>query len=655
MYRVRTIWELDEYNSTTRVVHDPRDTKIENHLLNPRVVRKTNSVHTFEFTIREEHFWFHKLEPFKNYVWVEDVDNKEIIFEGRIIETIPSISEEGEYIKECLCEDALGYLNDSYQKFNKINVGHVRDYLDKLLTYHNHRFGKKQILLGNIEPAFPVKVVTQYEKTIDLIMRETVEKHGGYLELRYADTGRIYLDYLKGTRRESKQPMVIGTNLLNMRMTTDYTKVANKFTPVGAEIPPPEKKPNEKPPENQDEFETARPRVQIKYRNPGFDYDTDYIYDEESVKQVGEIEGIKFYDDITDPQKLLEAGLKDFKGMNIPSRKIELSALDLYELGYEDFEKWNIRDEVRVICYDLGIDEYFTLSEIDLPIDEPHTATYRFGNFSETSMVNRFSSVGDKISGLNVKVNGVQYREQIKLDDVVQNHYNLAEELTQTTNDLINEIDAVTDDLGVFKVETDKMLATKVANEEFKSYQIQVAGQLSSKVSSSVFESYRVQTDRAIMDRVTGQEFESFKVQTDDAISQMVKGTDFNSYVSQTNDKIALVVQDNGQVNSASIALAISQDQTALQLIADRIEIKPHSGIIEFPNGTDIDTRDSSGNSRQNYIRLRASRFVYVRVDGNTSSIDLCFPDGSGGSDGAWSFTRSGVYHLGKRVKIEYL
>lgn len=644
MYRVFMTYMPDPEQKPV-VLHDPRDTDSTKHLVAPKVVRKSNSVHTLEFTIRKEHPWFNDIKEFKSDIWVEDFNDKENIFKGRVIQATPTVTEEGEYIKEVICEDALGWLNDSYQKFNKIDVPNVRQYIEKLLAYHNNRFGQKKIYLDICEPTFPVRVVTQYEKTIELLFRETVEKHGGYIEIEYGKDGKVYLNYFEDSKRYNEQPCIIGTNLLNMRMSVDYTKIANKFTPLGAEIPPPEKprpKKGEKVDETpKDEFETARPRVRITYRNPGFDYDTDYIYDQKSANEVGEIEGIKFYDDITDPKKLLEAGLKDMKGMNIPERRVELSALDLYELGYSEFQKWELRDSLRIICYDLGIDEYFILTEIELPIDAPETASYRFGNFAESSMVNRFSTVGDKITGLNVKVNGIQYREQIKLDDVIDKHLELADEMTQTTNDLIKDIDAVTGDLGVYKVETDKMLATKVADEDFKSYQIQVSGQLSSKVSSYEFESYRTQTDKAIMDRVTGTEFESFKVQTDDAISQMVKGTDFNSYVAQTNDKIALVVQDNGTVNSASIALAISQDQSSLQLIADRIEIKPSSGIIEFPNGQDIDCRLEG-------IRLRRDSSHYI----NVANSGIFFYTGS--QTNSWQFDSDGIYHKGRRLKLEY-
>lgn len=651
MYRVFMTYMPDPEQKPV-ILHDPRDTDASRHLVNPRVVRKANSVHTLEFTIRQEHPWFDDIKEFKSDIWVEDWNDLENIFKGRVIQAIPTVTEDGEYIKEVLCEDAMGWLNDSYQKFNKIDVKTVREFIEKLLAYHNDRFGQKQIFLGECEPIFPVKVVTQYEKTIDLLFRETVEKHGGYLEIEYAKNGKVFLHYRQGIKSTHPQPCIIGTNLLSMRMTVDYTKIANKFTPLGAEIPPPEQKPGEKPPENQSEWETARPRVQIRYKNPGFDDYRDYIYDQESVNQVGEIEGIKFYDDITDPKKLLDAGLKDFQGMNIPERKVELTALDLYELGYYEFKKWELRDSIRIICYDLGIDEAFVLSEIDLPIDAPESATFHFGNFSETSMVNRFSSVGDRITGLNVKMNGIQYSGQIKLDDVVDKHVELANEMTEKTNDMIKDIDAVTGDLGVYKVETDKMLATKVADSEFKSYQIQVAGQLSSKVEGHEFESYRMQTDRAIADRVKGSEFESYKVQTDYAISQMVKGTEFQSYVAQTDSKIAMVVQDNGRVNSASIALAISEDESSLQLIADRIEIKPHSGVIEFPNGTDIDTRDSSGHNRPNHIRLRADRYNYIMV--NQDGFQVFQHDGSGGTTSAFRVSKEGTFVYGRKVKWTY-
>ncbi|HDI3055699.1 TPA: phage tail protein [Clostridium botulinum] len=122
-----------------------------------------------------------------------------------------------------------------------------------------------------------------------------------------------------------------------------------------------------------------------------------------------------------------------------------------------------------------------------------------------------------------------------------------------------------------------------------------------------------------------------------------------NSKIEQQADSISLIVDGGGSIKAAQIALAIANNSSAINMLADTINIIPHDGVINFSNGTSIDTRDSSGQNRDNFIRLRADKYHYVCVDANNEAISLFFP-GGGGSHAYWTFKKDGLYKDGVKV-----
>lgn len=247
----------------------------------------------------------------------------------------------------------------------------------------------------------------------------------------------------------------------------------------------------------------------------------------------------------------------------------------------------------------------------------------------------------------NVKTNDGKGLNDIvddKINDFKSNIDEAVEDLTQRAdqqidkaNELADYIDSLSDELGVFKVETENMLATKVSDKDFQSYRIQTANLIADKVSSSDFNSWRTQSAQMIADKVSSSTFESYRVQTDREIMDRVKSSDFNSYIYQTDKKISMVVDDYGNINSAQIALSISNNSSAISMIADRIEIKPTSGIIEFPNGQDIDCRLGD-------LRLRRTSTNYLRISTN-GNLDYRTDWGL-----LFSVTDTGVYFKGTKI-----
>ncbi|NCI19876.1 hypothetical protein EJM72_07400 [Clostridium botulinum] len=254
---------------------------------------------------------------------------------------------------------------------------------------------------------------------------------------------------------------------------------------------------------------------------------------------------------------------------------------------------------------------------------------------------------GEKITDLiDDKMNELK----TETDKAVEDLTNRADQQIERADELADYIDGLTGEIGVFKVETEKALATKVANTEFKSYRMQTAELIADKISSSEFKSYRTQTDRMIADKVSSNAFDSYRTQTDREIMDRVKSSEFNSYIYQTDKRISMVVDDYGNINAAQIAMGLEKDSSFIRMIADRIEIKPTSGVIEFPNGTDVDSRDY-GDGR-NIIRLRSNYNNYISVSSN----GIALFNGSSGANGRpfMQFDEDAVYVHGKKVKWTY-
>lgn len=415
-----------------RLLHSQLGLDAVDQLINPTIEYKLNSVNLFKFTIRKEHSLFDAIIPFHSIIQVLDMETDLPVYVGRLIISEPHLTSEGDSIKECTCEDEFAYLNDSNQRFKDYRGWSARACLNDMLNQHNMIIGQKQIYLGTCEFNDTVKFMTNYEPTMKYVLEEFVDKFGGELRLRYVD-GKRYLDYLRDGGKISNQPIILGRNILDMTMKIDYTGICNKFIPLGAEI-------EGKKEDTKDKEVTVKPRVRIHYLNPGFTEYKDYLYDYDGVAVMGEIFGTKIYDDVTDPKILLAKALEDWKTMNRPARTIDLNALDFRRLGYTQYQSWELGDKVRILCDELGVDEYFKIVAMNFPIDHPENTDYTFGTKYGTMTSIQYDSAKSmeviqrnlneagniRADKLNGSVDMLATQMTASLYDVAQKHEELA-------------------------------------------------------------------------------------------------------------------------------------------------------------------------------------------------------------------------------------
>jgi len=109
------------------------------------------------------------------------------------------------------------------------------------------------------------------------------------------------------------------------------------------------------------------------------------------------------WDDVSDPQVLLEKAREYLADLQFDNLELELSALDLHYLDVET-EAVKLLDEIRVISRPHGLDRLFPVTRLEIPLDAPENTQFKMGDsvqVSLTSVSNQTNAaVLDKIENL---------------------------------------------------------------------------------------------------------------------------------------------------------------------------------------------------------------------------------------------------------------
>lgn len=342
-------------------------------------------------------------------------------------------------------------------------------------------------------------------------------------------------------------------------------------------------------------------------------------------------------------QELFSAQQIDIPKVNYTIDFVELSKTEKYK-DYKVLETVHLGDIVTVKHRKLDIDI------------KRKVVKYTWDSILNKYLEIELGNLKDNLAKETKKINNNIKKNEEDILDTKQDLNDAKEDLKETKEKTRSEFIKTNDRITLNVEEIGKTNAKlEITANQIRTEVNDVEKNLSSSITQTAKEiklevhegdeklmSTIVQTAENIALQVTDAERElNSKIEiTADRIESKVKDNyrDLSSWISQEADKISMVVDSRGRINSAEIALAISEDYSAISMIADRIEIKPHSGIIEFPYGQDIDCRGGD-------IRIRNSSNNYLKISGD-------FDFYNRGSILA-SITPSGIYFKGKRVMLE--
>lgn len=285
------------------------------------------------------------------------------------------------------CEGELAFFNDSSQPPAEYSGLSVRAYMEKLIAIHNSKVpANRQFALGAVtvvDKDYPT-YYTNYEKTIT-IFNSLVEAYGGHLRVRKVN-GVRYLDYLAEYPDTCSQVIQFGSNLIEFTRKWDSTEFATVIVPLGARL-------DDSPIEALDAYLT------VESVNQG----SIYVQSNAAMAAYGWIEKVVSWDDVGDPEVLLEKARAYLTDLQFDNMELELSALDLHYLDV-NHEAVKLLDEIRVISRPHGLDRLFPVTKLEIPLDSPEQTQFQLGDTVKTSLtsVNNQTSAAilQKIEGL---------------------------------------------------------------------------------------------------------------------------------------------------------------------------------------------------------------------------------------------------------------
>lgn len=347
----------DAYISDSRKVASPKLDLIE------------NSAGTFSFKLPPTNIGYDQIERLSTEIIVKKRGGE--LWSGRVL----TIKEDFYKNRTYTCEGELAYLNDTLQGQTIYENINTYNYFRALLDVHNSKVKTdKKFTIGNIGAATTYEsIYTNYDSTFKSIS-DCVNELDGYIHIR-KENGVRYLDTIsEDDRPTSAQEIRFGKNLLDFTKSFDSTDFCTVILPLGARL------------ENKygislsgiDGVDAYTTIAEINGGSP-------YLVNEETVDIFGWIEKTVNFDDISDEGVLLELGKQYLSDVQFDNMVLEASAVDLGYLGVNS-ETIQLSEKVRVISRVHGLDRYFPVTKISIPLDNPANTTFTMGTNVSQSM-----------------------------------------------------------------------------------------------------------------------------------------------------------------------------------------------------------------------------------------------------------------------------
>lgn len=372
MYRTEII------NNGVRTVIQDISADKRRKLASGKITREPNSISSYSFEIYPQNIGYDDLHPFQTTIDVWNTQKQRYEFRGRVLKAYPEMDESGIAFKRVICEDRMGYLNDSIQPYVPMhhytgdeNRTGLEEFIDVILSNHNsHVEQYKRIYRGvvTVNPFLTSDDVTKelsYEKTWVALKSRLIDSFGGYLILRETN-GTMYLDYLAEPGQLRNTKIALGRNMKSASRELDPTKAIARLYPLGAKISAYD--------ETGQLVETEE-RVSIRSVNGGLDY----IDADEYTSQFGVIEDTHVWDDVTVPTNLLSkarAYLANSNGIYSGNR---ITALDLSLLGL-DPDEFKLFDSYPAENALIGLNDTLQIVKQSIDTVTPEQSTFEMGD-----------------------------------------------------------------------------------------------------------------------------------------------------------------------------------------------------------------------------------------------------------------------------------
>ena len=343
-------------------------------VLSPRLILELGKAGSFEFSMPPTNAYYGEMRKLKTMITV-NLDDTEL-FRGRVL----SHDRRFNNVKKIYAEGELAYLVDSVQKTERY-VGTTHDLFRKAIAAHNAQTDpEKRFTVGNITieerdiiitgtseefedletGAFDYKQIAinatsnDWPTTYDYIQSNIIEYCGGYLMTR-RENGVTYIDLVSETGNSSIQDIQFGTNVLDITEEATAEEVFTVLIPIGDE------------------------NLTIESVNNG----SRELVDEAAKAEYGRIVKTRVFENVTDPNTLLENGRRFLANHENVPVTFTVNAVDMHLID-KDISEIRLGDSVLVYSQPHGISIRLVCTRIEYDLENPANNTYTFGNPKQT-------------------------------------------------------------------------------------------------------------------------------------------------------------------------------------------------------------------------------------------------------------------------------
>lgn len=387
-----------------KYIYHPWDKDLQ--ICDPKLDTELNKNGSFSFSIYPDNPMYNSLEKLKSklhIMWFDQNGNKKEIFRCRVL------SEETDFDgeKTVTCEGDLAFLLDTIQRPYSSTVSPA-DRFRQLINSHNSQVETdKQFQIGNITMTGDSVKVTEnsYPDTRTDIENKLLNVYGGYIRTREQD-GKYYIDYLKEYENKEGQAVRYGENIIDITKHIKAEDIKTCVIPIGATN------------------SATGKAITIESVNNGIDY----LYDQAAVDTFGKIYGTVSFSDVESPNILKQKGQEQVEVQKNLTVSIELTAVDLKDLGY-DVKEIAVGDFIPVVSKPHGINSYMQVSKKSQNLKRPEDSSIVLGSTIKTLVENQNiynSGIQNVIPAVNTAVNtannAANTAEQVKVEmDAVTN------------------------------------------------------------------------------------------------------------------------------------------------------------------------------------------------------------------------------------------
>lgn len=353
-----------------KLLYYPKDN--EYCITEPIINLALNDAGTFEFGLPVLNPLYEQISNRKSMVRIEKDGNE--IFYGEVREAERDINN----TKQVYCVGELAFLFDSIQPQKKYQNYTIRQFLESLINEHNSQVEeRKRFEIGIVtvtDSNDSIYRFTNRETTLDAIRDKLCDRLNGYLKIR-KENGQRYLDFLTldDYGKKCRQAIEFGANLLEYAENISASDIATAVIPLGAKL-------DKSPIEGLDAYTT------IESVNDG----KDFLYIPEAVEQFGWVRVVQNFDDVTTPSVLKQKGLEWLKSVQYENVILNVKAVDLSIVDGES-DQIDLGDKVHALATPFGMDTWFPVQKLTIPLQNPAEQTLELGNTSSKSYTQQAS------------------------------------------------------------------------------------------------------------------------------------------------------------------------------------------------------------------------------------------------------------------------